>query len=72
MGMERIMGVYLPSAKNSMVKEHYGDLGFTKISSAEDGSSFWSLEIGDFQPKPTFIQTVEGALDVRSDLHATH
>jgi FkbH-like protein len=72
MGMRRLTGFYLPSAKNGMVKEHYGKLGFTLIDTAEDGGTVWSLELDEYQPKPTYIQTVEGTLDQRADLHPTH
>jgi FkbH-like protein len=72
MGMERMVGVYLPTAKNGMVKEHYGRLGFAAIQSSEDGISIWSLDLLDYEPKQTFIQTLEGAIDNRSDLRAAH
>jgi FkbH-like protein len=72
MGAQRIAGFYLPTAKNGMVKEHYRRLGFQLQGSAEDGSTLWSLDIEAYQAKPTFIRTVEGALDQRADLHPTH
>jgi FkbH-like protein len=72
LGAARLAGFYLPSAKNSMVKEHYGKLGFAQTSVAEDGSSSWVLELDSFEPKATFIQTVEGTLDHRTDLREAH
>jgi FkbH-like protein len=72
MGIRSLTGFYLPTPKNGMVKEHYGRLGFTRTSSSEDGSSAWSLRLSDYQPKQTFILTMEGVFDQRADLHAAH
>ena len=71
-GIERLAGFYLPSAKNSMVREHYARLGFVCTNLSEDGSSVWSLDLKSYEPRNTCIQTVEGALDPRSDLRAAH
>jgi FkbH-like protein len=46
-----IIGEFIPTAKNSMVKNHYPDLGF---ANEEDG---WKLEIGKFNQKEVFIKT---------------
>ena len=72
LGARRIAGFYLPTAKNGMVKDHYGRLGFLQTSLAEDGSSSWILELKTFEAKPTFIQIVEGTLDHRTDLREAH
>ena len=48
-GVGRIEGQYLPTAKNSMVKEHYARLGFVKISESANGGTSWRLDIGDGQ-----------------------
>ncbi|MFT4113452.1 HAD-IIIC family phosphatase [Silvibacterium sp.] len=72
LGAKQLIGRYLPSAKNGMVKEHYAKLGFTNVSQNEDGSSEWVLDLNSYGAKPTHIQTVEGTLDHRADLLATH
>ncbi len=84
MGKKRLIGVYLPTAKNGMVKDHYRELGFTRIdassSSSEKESAMWSLEIEDYRPRETFIQTQanfqsdeeKGAFDSRNYLQPTH
>ena len=41
-GVSEIRGYYYPTAKNAMVKEFYGTLGFSIISDSEEGST-WSL-----------------------------
>jgi FkbH-like protein len=59
LGATRVVGEYRPSAKNGMVREHYARLGFDLLDRRTDGTTFWSLPLGGFQPRPTFIRTVE-------------
>jgi len=44
-------GIYLPTERNEMVREHYAKLGFAQVEEGSDGSSRWELstnvEIGD-------------------------
>jgi FkbH-like protein len=59
-GAQRVVGFYLRTQKNAMVEEHYGKLGFTMLSAAEDGSfSNWSLDISSYQPRNRHIQVRE-------------
>jgi len=58
MGARRIFGCYLPTAKNSMVREHYRRLGFELIATAEDGATLWVLELERFQMRATQIGSV--------------
>lgn len=44
-GIGRIVGYYYPTAKNGMVKDFYGVLGFTKVDESADGSSTWQFDI---------------------------
>jgi FkbH-like protein len=44
-GAKRLTGVYLPTKKNSLVKDHFGKLGFTRLSEDDDGRSEWTLEL---------------------------
>ncbi|WP_072391080.1 HAD-IIIC family phosphatase [Hyphomicrobium sp. CS1GBMeth3] len=60
LGAESIVGQYIPTAKNGMVREHYGKLGFKLFENGEDGATRWHLPLGDFVSKETFIQIVEG------------
>lgn len=46
-GISRITGYYYPTAKNGMVKDFYGQLGFVKTSEDENGNSEWEFEIGE-------------------------
>lgn len=50
LGATAITGTYLPTAKNRMVADHYGKLGFTLVSAGDDGSSRWRLDLADYAP----------------------
>jgi FkbH-like protein len=59
-GVDRLVGVYRPSAKNGMVKDHYRKLGFTLSSQSEDGD-LWTLEVGDHVARALPIALRPGA-----------
>jgi FkbH-like protein len=44
-GISEIYGYYYPTAKNKMVAELFGELGFVKQSSDDDGNTVWKLEV---------------------------
>jgi FkbH-like protein len=49
--VSRLTGAWYPTEKNSIVREHFANLGFTKTAEREDGATFW--EIGtDHAPEP--------------------
>jgi FkbH-like protein len=54
LGAERLIGVYRPSAKNAMVRDHYAKLGFVSLNG--DGTRF-ALDLGSWNPRVTYIQT---------------
>ena len=60
LGATRLIGEYLPTAKNGMVREHYGKLGFTLESRTDDGASRWSLDLVSTPCPETFINIAEG------------
>ena len=62
MGCTRLLGIYRPSAKNEMVREHYGRLGFTLSESMDDGVTHWLLPLQNFTEKPTHVHVMEGEL----------
>ncbi|WP_322996997.1 HAD-IIIC family phosphatase [Castellaniella sp.] len=51
-GQQSLIGEYLPTAKNSMVAEHYKNLGFDCIQKADDGTTQWCLPLNEFNPGP--------------------
>jgi FkbH-like protein len=60
LGAKRLIGDYVPTKKNGMVRDHYAKLGFTVMSQSDDGGSRSVLELADFTPAETFIDVREG------------
>jgi FkbH-like protein len=60
LGARRIVGEYIPTKKNGMVKEHYARLGFTVMETGEAGGNRNLLDLAAFTPAETFIHVVEG------------
>lgn len=60
-GIGEIRGYYYPTAKNSMVRELYGTLGFELLSRDGDGSSVWSLKTAAYEKKNKYIEVESGA-----------
>ncbi len=53
-GYKRIIGEYLPTPKNGMVKEHYTGLGFSKIEGAETDQ--FLLDVDAYQNRECYIE----------------
>ena len=45
---DKLIGKYIPSKKNGLVRELYKELGFTWISEDENGISHWELLLGGY------------------------
>ncbi len=60
LGARRVIGDYIPTKKNAMVKDHYVRLGFTAMETTEAGGNRNMLELATFTPAETFIHVVEG------------
>lgn len=57
-GAKRLIGRYIPSAKNRMVEGHYAKLGFALIEDLGGEGSVWALDIDDYAA-PDLPMTVE-------------
>jgi FkbH-like protein len=44
-GIRRIVGVYIPSKKNSMVAGHYAGLGFTRLNESSGDRELWQDDV---------------------------
>lgn len=56
-GIRRIYGYYAPTAKNGMVRDFYGNLGFTRIREDEAGNTLWMLDLsGGYERKQRVIR----------------
>jgi len=60
----RIKGVYLPTAKNGMVRNHYEGLGFSPILTSADRLEF-ELNSQLYRAKPTRIRIAEKSYDTK-------
>jgi FkbH-like protein len=67
-GIEKIVGYYMPTKKNGMVADFYSSLGFEPCTDAKpgpgqpdllDGSSVWILPLNDYQNRNKHIQVTE-------------
>ncbi len=59
LGAGRLIGVYRPTAKNSMVRDHYHRLGFSPTGAeADDGSTEWALALDGWSALPTAIASL--------------
>jgi predicted enzyme involved in methoxymalonyl-ACP biosynthesis len=56
-GCHRLEGVYLPTAKNEMVRDFYTRMGLTLTEDNADGRRFES-SLDSFQPHPSKIKIV--------------
>jgi FkbH-like protein len=55
-GCDRIVGTYIPTAKNALVKDHFASLGFEPLG-AEGEQTSWSLSIHDLvEPLAHYIE----------------
>lgn len=59
-GARRLIGNYIPTKKNAMVRDHYARLGFGVMETTEAGGNRNLLDLATFTPAETFIHVVEG------------
>jgi FkbH-like protein len=57
-GISEIVGYYIPSPKNAMVKNHYADLGFSRLPGGNDGKTAWSLGVSGYSDRTRHISIV--------------
>jgi FkbH-like protein len=60
LGARRLLGEYIPTKKNGMVKDHYARLGFTVMERDEAGGNRNIIDLASYKPTETFIHVVEG------------
>jgi FkbH-like protein len=58
-GAHELRGLYIPTAKNALVKDHYARLGFAQSGQCEGGATSWALSLVDFAPKQVPITVIE-------------
>jgi FkbH-like protein len=56
-GLKKVLGEYIPTAKNALVRDHYRTLGFAQVWAGENGHTKWELAVdGMALPPRTHIR----------------
>ena len=63
-GVTRLVGLYIPTDRNGMVRDHYARLGF-EPAGTEHGADRWHLGLADYVPRKPPMRVV-----VASGIHA--
>ena len=62
LGAKRVVGRFLPTKKNDMVKGFFKSFGFEMVAEADGGGSQWALAVDAYQPRETFLAPVVNEL----------
>ena len=54
-GIETILGEYLPTKKNAMVKDLLGKYGF-EVCTADENGTTWKLDVARYTQNKTFVE----------------
>jgi len=60
----RVVGEYIPTAKNGMVKDFFVQFGFLKRQETAAGHTHWALQTEAYEPVKTLIKAVETEIGV--------
>jgi FkbH-like protein len=60
LGAKRLIGEFIPTKKNAMVKDHYQRLGFADTRFDDAGGNVSMMDLASFAPAGTFIEVTEG------------
>jgi FkbH-like protein len=63
LGARRLIGEYIPTAKNGMVRDHYAKLGFAPDREGPSGSIRHVLDLVGFVARDTFVEVEEECID---------
>jgi predicted enzyme involved in methoxymalonyl-ACP biosynthesis len=58
LGLTSVIGEYIPTAKNGMVRDFFQQFGFTRLSTPGDK---WMLNVSEYQRQDAFIQLAQSA-----------
>jgi FkbH-like protein len=62
-GIKTIVGYYYKTSKNAMVKNLFGDFGFTLKNLDENENSVWELDVNSYTQKPSTIKVEKNSLE---------
>ena len=60
LGARRLIGEYVPTKKNALVKQHYPRMGFTVVEVDAHGKSRCVLDLARFAPAESCVRVIEG------------
>jgi FkbH-like protein len=63
LGAQRLIGEYIPTSKNGMVRDHYARLGFTAVDGGPSNTNRYALDLNGFVPHDTFVEVREERMD---------
>jgi FkbH-like protein len=63
-GVKRVVGEYLATSKNGMVKDHYKRLGFN-----DSGTGFWVMDVENYREMPVHIEPDAEPAPTREIVH---
>jgi FkbH-like protein len=62
-GIRKIVGIYIPTKKNSMVSGHYASLGFSAMNGTSESGGWWSYDVlPTYSPRTRYIRRTAEAL----------
>jgi len=50
-GASELIGRYIPTARNGLVRDHFEKLGFARLSEAANGETIWRLSVAEYSDK---------------------
>jgi FkbH-like protein len=56
LGLRHVIGEYIPTAKNAMVRDFFAQFGFTRVPATDNQ---WALEVAAYRPVETLIRLVD-------------
>lgn len=59
-GIEALVGRYIPSGRNELVKDHYAKLGFAAAGTEEGGTTLWRLPVAGYVPFAPPMRVMRG------------
>jgi predicted enzyme involved in methoxymalonyl-ACP biosynthesis len=58
---ERVVGHYIPTSKNMMVKNFFEQFGFRRVKTSDEGATEWHLEPDQYVPRKIYIDSMPAA-----------
>jgi FkbH-like protein len=60
-GASRLVGLYRPTERNGLVRDHYADLGFSLLAEERDGATLWTMPVTQSVPEVKMLVTRAGS-----------